>query len=238
MRSFKSKAFDIDPFDSWGFVCSHGTIRALYAGFAAAIYIIFHAVCGMQPASAQDSPETPPPDPAFMPVEEIPSVKLPAQSGSPIESGLGAPTSGGAGKAAQREQRKRKNRQACEDRENVIHLIVSDVRSDRGTITADLHGDRPEEFLKKGAKILRVREPAEAGQVALCLPAPGSGTYAIGLYHDENGNRRLDKNFLGIPVEPLGVSNNSAFFFGPPSHADSAFLVGPEGTTLEIVLKY
>ncbi len=185
----------------------------------------------MQPASAQDDPETPPPDATFMPVEESPSGNL-------IDSGPGAPTSGSAGKAAQREQRKRKNRQACEDRENVIRLIVSDVRSDRGTITADLHGDRPEEFLKKGAKILRVREPAEAGRVALCLPAPGPGTYAIGLYHDENGNKRLDKNFLGIPVEPLGVSNNPAFFFGPPSHADSAFLVGPEGTTLEIVLKY
>lgn len=140
--------------------------------------------------------------------------------------------------AARRAQRKRENRQACEGRENVIHVIVSDVRSDKGTITADLHGERPEEFLKKGAKLLRVREPAEVGQVAFCLPAPGPGTYAIGLYHDENGNKRLDKNFLGIPVEPLGVSNNPTFFFGPPSHADSAFSVGPEGTTLEIVLKY
>ncbi len=82
------------------------------------------------------------------------------------------------------------------------------------------------------------RQPAEVGQVELCLPAPGPGTYAIGLYHDENGKKNLDRNFLGIPVEPLGVSNNPGFVFGPPSHADSAFSVGSEGTNLKNVLRY
>ncbi len=175
---------------------------------------------------------------AIVPLEEVPSVRLPEQTNNLIGLSLGPPAAGDTSQSTRRERKILRNRQACQGRENVIHLIISDVRNDKGTITADLHGDRPEEFLKKGAKILRVRQPAEVGQVGLCLPAPGPGTYAIGLYHDENGNEKLDKNLLGIPVEPLGISNNPVFVFGPPSYADSAFSVGPEGTNLEIVLRY
>ncbi len=34
------------------------------------------------------------------------------------------------------------------------------------------------------------------------------GNYAITVYHDENDNRRFDKNWLGLPKEAWGVSNN------------------------------
>jgi len=33
------------------------------------------------------------------------------------------------------------------------------------------------------------------------------GEYALMVYHDENENGRLDKNFIGIPKEPVGFSN-------------------------------
>lgn len=33
------------------------------------------------------------------------------------------------------------------------------------------------------------------------------GTYAISLVHDANDNDEADTNFLGIPKEPLGMSN-------------------------------
>ena len=34
------------------------------------------------------------------------------------------------------------------------------------------------------------------------------GTYAITVYHDRNDNGRFDKNWLGMPREAWGVSNN------------------------------
>ena len=34
------------------------------------------------------------------------------------------------------------------------------------------------------------------------------GRYAITVYHDKNDNRRVDKNWLGMPKEDWGVSNN------------------------------
>lgn len=130
-----------------------------------------------------------------------------------------------------------KDQEACWASPTVIKVIVKNVRSSQGIITADLHNDRPEQFLKSRYKILRVRVPARKGKTELCVPAPGPGVFAIALYHDVNANTDLDKNGLGIPTEPFGISNNPTIFLGPPSHEEAAFEVKPEGATLEIELK-
>lgn len=51
------------------------------------------------------------------------------------------------------------------------------------------------------------------------------GTYALAVMHDQDGNGRLNKNFLGLPVEPFGVSNNHIPRFSPPGFGDASFPV-------------
>ncbi len=48
------------------------------------------------------------------------------------------------------------------------------------------------------------------------------GTYAIKLHIDENENGELDTNFLGIPKEQYGFSNN-AKAFGIPKFESASF---------------
>ena len=50
------------------------------------------------------------------------------------------------------------------------------------------------------------------------------GEYAIKVMHDENDNGSLDTNFLGIPSEGYGFSNNGGSF-GPASYDDAKFTV-------------
>ncbi len=50
------------------------------------------------------------------------------------------------------------------------------------------------------------------------------GEYALLVYFDENGNNRIDKNFIGIPKEPLGFSNRYRPK-GPPSYQRAAFQI-------------
>ena len=50
-----------------------------------------------------------------------------------------------------------------------------------------------------------------------------SGTYAIGLYIDANENEKMDTNFLGIPKEQFGFSNDAKGSFGPPSFESASF---------------
>ena len=49
------------------------------------------------------------------------------------------------------------------------------------------------------------------------------GTYAVSIFHDENDNNKLDSNFIGIPKEDYGCSNNAKGFMGPPKWKDAKF---------------
>lgn len=50
-----------------------------------------------------------------------------------------------------------------------------------------------------------------------------AGRYAIAVYQDINKNGILDRNWLGIPSEPYGFSNNPSTLFGPPSFQKASF---------------
>ena len=54
--------------------------------------------------------------------------------------------------------------------------------------------------------------------------------------HDENGNGELDANFVGIPKEPWGFSNNAKGKFGPPKWEDVQFSIGEEAVVQAISL--
>ena len=49
------------------------------------------------------------------------------------------------------------------------------------------------------------------------------GIYAVSVYQDIDANGKINKNFLGIPKEPVGVSNNAKGFMGPPKYEDAKF---------------
>lgn len=116
-----------------------------------------------------------------------------------------------------------------------IRVTVKNVKTSRGIITADLHGDNPDDFLKE--IVGRGRAAATKGETHVCIPVKKPGIYAIALYHDVNSNLNLDKNWLGIPSEPIGISNNPKSRLGPPKFNESAFTVTDQGADLVIVLR-
>ena len=50
------------------------------------------------------------------------------------------------------------------------------------------------------------------------------GEYAIAIYHDENSNGELDRNFLGMPSEDYVFSNYAKGILGPPSFEEAMFV--------------
>ena len=52
-----------------------------------------------------------------------------------------------------------------------------------------------------------------------------SGTYAVSIFHDENGDGELNLGFLNIPDEGFGFSNNPAIGFSQPNFNDCEFVV-------------
>ena len=61
-----------------------------------------------------------------------------------------------------------------------------------------------------------------------------TGTYALRMYHDADGNGELNANAFGIPTEPFAFSNNAKGVMGPASWEDAQFTHGPDGTTQNI----
>jgi uncharacterized protein (DUF2141 family) len=64
------------------------------------------------------------------------------------------------------------------------------------------------------------------------------GRYAVSVMHDENKNKKLDTNFLGIPKEGYGVSNNATGTMGPPKFEDASFTLDKNTITTEINVNY
>jgi uncharacterized protein (DUF2141 family) len=64
------------------------------------------------------------------------------------------------------------------------------------------------------------------------------GISAVTLFHDENMNQKLDKNFMGLPKEGYGASNNPKRKMGPPDFEVTKFQLKETGQSVEIKLIY
>lgn len=65
-----------------------------------------------------------------------------------------------------------------------------------------------------------------------------SGRYGVVVLHDENSNKKLDRNFLGIPKEGFGFANNPRVLLSAPS-IDKAWVdVSCPATETTIALIY
>jgi uncharacterized protein (DUF2141 family) len=121
-----------------------------------------------------------------------------------------------------------------------IEAAVSGVSNAPGMVGCALFSSAagfPLESDKPGVKIVRV---APAGGAALCvLDNVPPGVYAMAVVHDTNGNGRADTNFLGIPLEGVGVSNNVMPRMSPPTFDANKFTVAAgQITRLAISLRY
>ncbi|MEP1472645.1 MAG: DUF2141 domain-containing protein [Halieaceae bacterium] len=79
-------------------------------------------------------------------------------------------------------------------------------------------------------------ESREEGIVKAELQLP-PGEYALSIFHDSNDNGKLDANFIGIPKEPVALSNNARPKFGPPKYKDAVFELGAEPVLQQISME-
>ena len=91
-------------------------------------------------------------------------------------------------------------------------------------------GDR-DKALRRG--FLVIPDGAQQLRIEADLPP---GTYAVSVYEDINGNQKLDRNLIGIPKEPVGVSGNPSKHFGPPRFDDCSFRLGHADQMITITL--
>ncbi len=66
-----------------------------------------------------------------------------------------------------------------------------------------------------------------------------TGNYAIAILHDENDDMKMNTNFLGLPKEGYGFSNNVMGAFGPPGYNKANFnYTAGTATAISIKARY
>jgi uncharacterized protein (DUF2141 family) len=122
--------------------------------------------------------------------------------------------------------------------ENVIHVEISGLRNDKGQMLCALFSSA-EAFPKKADKAV-VRLTAKiADRHAVCeFTGVMPGTYAVSTVHDENSNGKLDTNFIGMPREGVGASNDAKGHMGPPKFSAASFRYEGGRLDLKIHVNY
>jgi uncharacterized protein (DUF2141 family) len=118
-----------------------------------------------------------------------------------------------------------------------LNIIVSNVRSSRGLMAITLYPDDPNRFLVSRGSLFVERVPAKSPITRLCVYLPRPGTYAVAVYHDEDGSRKLNRSF-GLPTEGFGFSNNPETSFGIPAFASVRLAVPRSNIETRIRLTY
>ena len=96
-----------------------------------------------------------------------------------------------------------------------LEVEAQGVASSEGSILVALYREEAG-FLKFDEVYRTTGAPALKGTTRIVIEDLPEGDYAVAIFHDENGNDELDKNWLGIPKEPLGFSKARMKTFGPP----------------------
>jgi uncharacterized protein (DUF2141 family) len=121
---------------------------------------------------------------------------------------------------------------------NSFSVPIAGLRNDKGQVGCLLFASA-DGFPANADKAVGRQFVTIASKSATCVfdnVAPGS--YAIAAIHDENGNGKLDKNFLGIPTEGYGASRDARGTMGPPKWDDAVFAYGGGATQVPVVIHY
>jgi uncharacterized protein (DUF2141 family) len=116
-----------------------------------------------------------------------------------------------------------------------LDVTVDNVRSDHGRVRVAVCTER--EFLSMHCSWIG-SAPAQPGAVTVRVAGIPPGVYAVEAYQDENENRQIDRNLIGMPIEGIGFSRDARFRFGPPRFADAAVTLGPDGGQIRLSLRY
>ena len=116
-----------------------------------------------------------------------------------------------------------------------LRVVVTGIKNNNGDISIAL--DNTERAYLSRGKIPSFRKSRtkvidkKAEFIFKDIPF---GDYTIKLYHDENANKKIDKNFLGIPTEAYAFSNNVRASLGLPSYEKAKFSLNNPEMVIEI----
>ncbi|MDG2370161.1 MAG: DUF2141 domain-containing protein [Flavobacteriales bacterium] len=115
-----------------------------------------------------------------------------------------------------------------------IEVSIKNIKNINGYIQIGLYND-PNEFPKVDKEFKRYYFKVSSTNMTYTIKDLSKGKYAIATYHDENSDKKCNRNMIGYPTEDFGFSNNIKVFLTAPSF-DQALIELNDNKKLEIYL--
>jgi uncharacterized protein (DUF2141 family) len=112
-----------------------------------------------------------------------------------------------------------------------LKVSVQGIKSETGVVYYALFDKAG--FTQKSLAVAR----SDIKQATALFENLSPGEYAVTIYVDVNENGKLDKNFVGMPQEPYGFSNDAMGTMGPPGFEAAAIKLGDENQAITINLR-
>jgi uncharacterized protein (DUF2141 family) len=103
-----------------------------------------------------------------------------------------------------------------------LTLHITNIQDACGRIQVGIYNNKSD-FPKEGKEFKRVYIKVDAKEVKFTVQDMPPGDYAIAIYHDANTDGQCNSNFLGVPTECYGFSNNVKPFLSAPSFSATKF---------------
>ena len=99
-----------------------------------------------------------------------------------------------------------------------LTIEISELRNNKGQVLLELRDGNDK-------KVDGYIQTIKNKKCTIIIKNLKPGKYAFKYFHDENSDKELETNWLGIPDEGYGFSNNATGTFGPPDFEDMIFEV-------------
>lgn len=106
-----------------------------------------------------------------------------------------------------------------------IRVEVNGFENNDGKARLLLFNTKQKKYFPSEHKYAQIRliQDIRNGKATFNLTGIAYGDYAISVHHDENNDGEVNTNWVGLPKEGLGASNDATGSFGPPDFEDAMF---------------
>ena len=116
-----------------------------------------------------------------------------------------------------------------------LEVTIHGLKQPQGCVMLALYDQGSVWLRGKPLKATRISVSADGSLTHVFDDLPEDSELAISVFHDVNGNGRMDTNPMGMPIEPYGFSNDAVGQFGPPKFEAARLKVsGAVKTTLTL----
>lgn len=114
-----------------------------------------------------------------------------------------------------------------------LQLQIDNIQSQKGKLYIAVY--RPNDNFLGDKPYQKLAFTPQVPSVTVNIPLP-RGKYAFAVLDDEDGDKKMDSNLLGIPEEGYGVSHNAAQGLTKPSFEDAVVTVNnPQKIEIKLV---